>query len=529
MPRCILTAFVLASLAAVALAQPSRPAPSSWQLAAQVYLGDETLQKDLKLTPRQKLTANDLARGASARLVARLKEPAKAAEQDKQIRKDLDDFLKPAQVMRLRQVILQHFARSSAGSRSLAADAEVVKDLKLDDGQVRKLQGGAAFLDVLNDGQKKGWAKLIGKPFEARLQTGLTPVVLPVVLQYLSSRDVAANLKLGKEQQKDVEGLKAKYRKALAAAADSKKRRELSEAGDKEARDLLTAEQAKRLDQIRLQLATADREDALLSSASVAEKVKPTDEQRKKIRQAFLKRREEMLSLFVADGDAPTIRRKAKAFQTVTKKQLEAILDEKQRETLMGLVGEPFTGRVRIVSAGQKEGEPAVPEGLPLGPLLRSAAVAKELKLSAEQQKEFAEALKGRTEAVEQTLAKLLDDGQKRRLRQIVLRATRDQGGVVLLEPDVAKALKLTSDQKERLEAIRDEASEVAKLLLSEYAGLFSLDDRTGELRDLHVKGFAKTYQTIRRNAVTKSEAVLNKEQKKQLEELLGPPLATRE
>src|SRR3954453_9205767 len=153
MRQPLLSAFLLAGLAAVALAQSPRPAPS-WLMSAQVYLGDENLQKDLKLTVAQKIKANDLARSAASRLVERLSDPKKADAIDRAIKKDLSDFLKPAQLARLRQVILQHLAKTTGGSPALAADAEVVRRLKLDGEQKKKLQAGEASLpDVLSEEQ----------------------------------------------------------------------------------------------------------------------------------------------------------------------------------------------------------------------------------------------------------------------------------------------------------------------------------------------------------------------------------------
>src|SRR5262245_57137324 len=108
-----LSAAALVALAAVALAQaPSRLPPPSWLTSAQVYLADENLQKDLTLSLSQKQKANDLARTASARLVERMTDPKKADAIDRAIKKDLEDFLKPAQMARLRQVILRHLART---------------------------------------------------------------------------------------------------------------------------------------------------------------------------------------------------------------------------------------------------------------------------------------------------------------------------------------------------------------------------------------------------------------------------------
>ena len=78
MRQPLLSAFLLAGLAAVALAQSPRPAPS-WLLSAQVYLGDENLQKDLKLTLAQKIKANDLARSAAATQSPAIEESAPRA------------------------------------------------------------------------------------------------------------------------------------------------------------------------------------------------------------------------------------------------------------------------------------------------------------------------------------------------------------------------------------------------------------------------------------------------------------------
>jgi hypothetical protein len=111
----------------------------------------------------------------------------------------------------------------------------------------------------------------------------------------------------------------------------------------------------------------------------------------------------------------------------------------------------------------------------------------------------------------EKAVAKILDGKQNGRLRQIVLQDARKRGEDVLAEPWLAEALKIGARQREHVATIRAEAVEVEALLKAEH-------------ESFPLPNFEKTRQAIRRNAVKRSEAVLDAEQKELLKDLLGAP-----
>src|SRR5262249_40495010 len=128
-------------------------------------------------------------------------------------------------------------------------------------------------------------------------------------------------------------------------------------------------------------------------------------------------------------------------------------------------------------------------------------------------------------EQAEKAVEEILDAKQKERVRQILLQDARRRGREVLPEPSVAESLKLDDDQKERIRAIRDNAAEVGKLRLTEYRGLFTVDDETRPV-DARIKGIAATVEKIRDDARKKSEGALSRKQKERFAELLGTPFA---
>ena len=131
----------------------------------------------------------------------------------------------------------------------------------------------------------------------------------------------------------------------------------------------------------------------------------------------------------------------------------------------------------QAVTEAKAEAKPAPPLPDPSLLLIRDDAVRKELNCTAEQQRALDKLLAAHNRlliairdvgpngadesarpaitAIRSELKKLLDDKQKQRLQGIVLQV---QGYDALLRPDVARHLKLTPEQLERLTAIGGEA-----------------------------------------------------------------------
>ena len=127
----------------------------------------------------------------------------------------------------------------------------------------------------------------------------------------------------------------------------------------------------------------------------------------------------------------------------------------------------------QAVTEAKAEAKPAPPLPDPSLLLIRDDAVRKELNCTAEQQRALDKLLAAHNRlliairdvgpngadesarpaitAIRSELKKLLDDKQKQRLQGIVLQV---QGYDALLRPDVARHLKLTTEQQERLTAI---------------------------------------------------------------------------
>src|SRR5262245_36717849 len=109
--RTVLSVIALAAIAVpLALAQPGGRLriTSSWLHFAQGSLGDEGLQKELKLTPDQAKKATEQASTASSRTFTYYFAEDKEREKlDADIKKELESFLKAEQMTRLREVVLQ--------------------------------------------------------------------------------------------------------------------------------------------------------------------------------------------------------------------------------------------------------------------------------------------------------------------------------------------------------------------------------------------------------------------------------------
>lgn len=163
--------------------------------------------------------------------------------------------------------------------------------------------------------------------------------------------------------------------------------------------------------------------------------------------------------------------------------------------------------------------------------LLQNEGVQKELNISDDQKTKLREAMekvrednkdiiaKGRDmtredfeklgKASNEAIAKVLDDKQMKRFRQIQLQA---QGPGAFMIPDVQSKLKLSDDQKGKIRKINEESGE--------------------KMRELFQGGFNEETQKkmtdLRKETMTKATGVLNADQKKTWQEMAGKPFELR-
>ncbi len=140
------------------------------------------------------------------------------------------------------------------------------------------------------------------------------------------------------------------------------------------------------------------------------------------------------------------------------------------------------------------------PGGGDPGRILLDPAVQKELKLTDEQLKKYQELMK-------KALADALTPEQAKRLKQIQL---QQRGAEAFSDPEVATALKLTEDQKEKIQTIREDARKEMTDLFKNAAG--------------NREEAFKKMAGMRKEIAEKVTAVLNAEQKKMWKEMLGEP-----
>lgn len=173
-------------------------------------------------------------------------------------------------------------------------------------------------------------------------------------------------------------------------------------------------------------------------------------------------------------------------------------------------------------------------KGRVMGPpplmLLAQQSVQQELKLSDEQIKKIGEALAKQREEFhklrelpreerEKKFAELcgasckltkelVSADQAQRLRQI---SWQQQGALAFANPQVAEALNLTSEQKEKIQAIRQEMRDAARTF-------FAQEQRPAR-EDIH-----KKMKELHQDAAAKMLALITDEQQEKWHELTGAP-----
>jgi hypothetical protein len=459
---------------------------------ALMYLGDPALQTELKLSADQvkKLDEQRDNIGGLFRLDA-----AQREETSKAIDKAFADILEPAQVKRLRQVVMQQLERGqiAVGAQVLAGTPEVADGLKLTDEQKAKITLSVRLTSLLTDDQKKAWKSLTGEPFESALQLRgfggvFVSAAVPASVQYLDQKPVADELKLSESQSKKVTDLRDRWEKEVPSpvrtAEDRKKVEAMTASFEKEVVGLLDAGQNKRLKQIVLQQSlTNGREATVFSMPDPLKELKLTDGQDTKIKSIQEQRRKELMALFLTGEDSATIAKKVEAHKKETYAQLLAVLNDGQHAQLKELIGEPFKGQVRLVGGrgGRGSSTPATRAYLSTAMVLfaESKPLHEELKLSEVQIKQLAElrtkslakirgigpsvagneqADKLRAELAkdnEKALAEILRPQQLARFKQVILQfyaQGRPVPNAMLARfVEVSEGLALTKEQKDRL------------------------------------------------------------------------------
>ena len=469
---------LIACMTAAALAQPAPPTaglfstPPSVTLYASLYLKDAALRKELKVTPEQAPKLDKLADVATRPLFAAQNADKRAAVIEKQD-EALAAVLTPPQVERLRQVVRQHLARIPAGPAALASDEDVVRVLKLDDAQKKRMLAREPLAGVLTDGQKKEWATLIGKPYPARLRMtpyGMLAVNMPFEVLRLLTEPMEAELKLTPKQLARLEDLTERWADEFPDISYQAVRK-LDEKTRKDVRGILAEAQRKRLDQIELQ-------DVLRNTTSlgrydnpkVAAALKLTAAQKEAQWQVRREHVEDALKTLEAGGDSYALREKLVLHRKTLVEGLKKVLTDEQRAALRDLIGEevpPAVANPYVPQLPWERRDPLPPTYLTLE-LLAYRGLAFNLGLvDAEGYKKLA-ALKSdrpadesevdlaaRAEALEKEFAGIVKPEQMKRWKQAVLGWLGPNGRQAELTlmscVDVRKTLGLTDAQMRRL------------------------------------------------------------------------------
>lgn len=369
MPRPVRFASLAVGLLAVLAIAPTapgqpknppavlRPTVTMYQT---MYLGDARLQKELKLTPKQIEKIIPLTRNAMSQQFEARGDAKKFAELNKSQAKALADVLEPNQLERLEQVVYQQLATMRVGSSVLAADERLAKKLELTEKQKEQMQSLVAIKTVLTGTQNKTWSEMIGKtyndlPLRNMGGFGGPRIVMPQILHYLQQDAVETELRLSEAQDKQITALVEKWEKAfprpfVATAADRKKAEALGKELTKDAKEVLTEAQRKRLDQITLQQSiNRGRDNVVYDLPQVVEALKLADEQKEAIVKIRKDRRESLLPLFVTGEKAAEITTKVAAHKKETGKQLQKVLTDAQAKQLTDdLIGKRFEGNLRM-------------------------------------------------------------------------------------------------------------------------------------------------------------------------------------
>ena len=357
-----------------------------------LFTTSKPLQEELKLTEDQSKRLNELRATSTARTreITQLgRRSPEAEKQDAQQAADNDkalaEILKPEQLARFKQIMLQVYAKlalSAPGFAILGRIVEVSEGLKLTKEQKDRLAGQEALTTVLDEAQQAKWKEMLGKPFEPLPSplgqrvggpTARTTALANVMLQHLGVQSVQEDLKLSSDQLKKLPELTQKWTdlsKDLNGAGGgsrtspeerTKKLAEARTAFNKEIAGLLDAKQLARLHQIGLQQTQKNGTTTLLAAAAVRKELELTEDQSKKLAELNFDAASTRTSLIRELGRADSVKALAD-FNALVDKKLNAVLTPAQHDKLKALLGEPFKGELGNPGGRNRGGAAPIPD-----------------------------------------------------------------------------------------------------------------------------------------------------------------------
>ncbi|MGL4551385.1 MAG: hypothetical protein ACRC33_09370 [Gemmataceae bacterium] len=327
------------------------------------FVGSPELAKELGLNAEQQeklagLNATPFGPGATP------------SERAGDLEKQLAAFLKPEQMKRLREALLQTFSSRGPGGRGIFASpaifVEVSEGLKLSDEQKAKLTG-TAFLDVLTEAQQAKWKEMLGKPLDGPLTAGFggrgRPSQQPYTIQMLEAADVAKELALTGDQKAAVAAAAKALEAELpapgpgAARVTPQQRATALAKAEAAVEKVLDDAQRKRLKEIELQQAMKASVSILLQRVA-RETLAVTAEQQKALLALSRDSSQSQSLYFQETGGSPFGRRAADADAVLAPitadydGRMMKLLTPDQAKKLEALLGKPFAGTAPPYSAG---------------------------------------------------------------------------------------------------------------------------------------------------------------------------------
>lgn len=362
------------ALVAVAAAQPAfSTGPRSVYAQALVYLADPALLKELGAddATAKKLDEHrgEWYRKYATAFVESRTDEAKLRAFYQEHEKALAQVLKPEQMTRLRQVLLQQYAQGRGRSGTLADMVEAADALKFDDKQRAALRDGTALGEVLTQAQQATLKDLLGKPYDGALVqsrppldpanplnpanpppfTPRVPTGTTTAVYAAAEAHIQAELKLEARQKKAAADAAQAYVTDLRATRrlegdELKKRTDaLAAKADAALKASFTADQVTRLEQILRQRARgSDGLAAYLRQDATAETFRLQPEQRKQF-DAVTQETAKALRAAVLSGEpADAIAARVAELGQAHEKKLIDVLTPDQRAKWDATFGAPF-------------------------------------------------------------------------------------------------------------------------------------------------------------------------------------------
>lgn len=164
----------------------------------------------------------------------------------------------------------------------------------------------------------------------------------------LGNPGVQEELKLTDEQKGKIKDFAAKQREAQQGLRDldpeeqRSKRQELTKHAETFAKDVLSADQQKRIKQISIQTAAQMGGAAVFAMEEVAKQVKLTDEQKEKFKTLGEDFRNDVRELFQGGGDMQENMQKSRSLAKEYLGKATAALTDEQKKAWSDLTGKPF-------------------------------------------------------------------------------------------------------------------------------------------------------------------------------------------